>query len=411
MENGYTRKITAYLRSGEKQADNLRLGLEVEHFILWETSRIGVTYDGDRGIRELLHWFEWQGWEGCYEEGRIIGLFRGPQTITLEPGAQVEFSSTPALEIGTLAGEYNQFLENLRAWTGRNGQIVENRGYQPVSPISELQLIPKKKYHEMDCYFRGRGEYARHMMRGTGSTQVTVDYMNEADFLRKLRLAARCTPVFALLFSNCSSFEGLPYNGYSLRTEIWNSCDDDRCGILPGIFDDDFGYQRFAEYLLALKPIVYYRDGDYIPAGERTFRDMLEMHPPGNFDATLAEMLRMVFTDVRVKQFLEFRMVDSLPPEEIWMFASLVKSIFYQPENMLQAELLFDGIGACDIAAAMTDMPVQGHRAVFGDLELSEYIFRLADISKNNPFPDTAGHLEQLRQGLGTRIRGKSVCA
>jgi glutamate--cysteine ligase len=411
MENGYTKKITAYLRSAEKHADNLRLGLEVEHFILWETSRTGVTYSGDRGIRELLHWFEWQGWEGCYEEGRLLGLSRGRQTITLEPGAQVEFSSSPALEIDTLAGEYNQFLKNLRVWTGRNGQIVENRGYQPVSSISDLPLIPKRKYHEMDRYFRGRGEYARHMMRGTGSTQVTVDYMNEADFLRKLRLAARCTPVFALLFSNCSSFEGLPYNGYSLRTEIWNSCDDDRCGILPGIFDDDFGYERFAEYLLALKPIVHYLDGKYIPAREYTFRDMLEQYPPVNFEATLAEMLRMVFTDVRVKQFLEFRMVDSLPPEEIWMYASLVKSIFYQPENLAQAELLFDGIGACDIAAAMTEMPEKGYRTVFGDLELSEYVFRLTDIANNNPFPDTAGHLEQLRRGLCKRTCGKAVCA
>lgn len=410
MSKNYIQLITSYLRSQEKRKDNLRLGLEIEHFVLWRDTRKSVTYGEEGGIAELLSWFKDLGWEGHYEGKSLIGLSRGQQAISLEPGAQLEFSSSPGRDIETLREEYGSFFSNLQLWTEQNGQSVENCAYQPVSSISEIPLIPKRKYHIMDRYFRDRGKLAHNMMRGTGSTQLTIDYTDENDFLRKLRLAARTAPVFTILFSNCCSFEGVPYTGHSLRSEIWQACDDDRCGILPGIFKEDYGYERFAEYLLGLKPIVYYRDGEYMDAETKTFQAMLTEYPPENFTATLSEALRMVFTDVRVKQFLEFRMVDSLPPDEIWMYASLVKSIFYQPENMKRAELLFQGIGAEDIAAVMSELPSKGYSAVLGDRELSEYIFPLVDIAAGSPLPDTAGHLDVLYHKLRKETCGEAVC-
>ena len=40
------------------------------------------------------------------------------------------------------------------------------------------------------------------MMRATAATQVSIDYQDEADFVRKMRVANLLTPFFALLSDN-----------------------------------------------------------------------------------------------------------------------------------------------------------------------------------------------------------------
>lgn len=43
----------------------------------------------------------------------------------------------------------------------------------------------------------------------------------------------------------------------------------------------------------------------------------------------IEHMLSMVFPDVRLKNYIEIRMADSLPKEEAFAYVSLIRDIFY----------------------------------------------------------------------------------
>lgn len=48
--------------------------------------------------------------------------------------------------------------------------------------------------------------------------------------------------------------------GYlSWRSHVWTDVDNDRCGTLPFVFDDNFGFDRYVEYALDVPMYFVYR--------------------------------------------------------------------------------------------------------------------------------------------------------
>ena len=81
-------------------------------------------------------------------------------------------------------------------------------GYHPTEKALDLPLIPKKRYHFMNDYFHSLGTHGERMMRASASTQVSVDYKDEADAIRKMRIAQALVPIIAVLTDNIERFEG-----------------------------------------------------------------------------------------------------------------------------------------------------------------------------------------------------------
>ena len=94
------------------------------------------------------------------------------------------------------------------------------------------------------------------MMRGSASTQVSIDYSSAPDCLRKLRLAFALVPLFSLMCDNSPVFEGKPRSHELVRTEIWRHCDPDRCGLVPDVMDPSFDLRRYAAFLLDAPAIL-----------------------------------------------------------------------------------------------------------------------------------------------------------
>lgn len=59
---------------------------------------------------------------------------------------------------------------------------------------------------------------------------------------------------------------------------MWEDVDNDRCGILPFVWDDDFGFERYTEYALDVPMYFAYRDHKYLDATKErvTFREFLD---------------------------------------------------------------------------------------------------------------------------------------
>ena len=88
-------------------------------------------------------------------------------------------------------------------------------------------------------------------------------------------------------------------NGYkSYRSRVWLDTDPDRTGMLPFVFDEGFGFEQYLDYALDVPMYFVYRNGDYLDASGKSFRDFLDgkldtcllYTSPSPRDATLSRM-------------------------------------------------------------------------------------------------------------------------
>ena len=121
--------------------------------------------------------------------------------------------------------------------------------------------MPRTRDEAMDAYLREKGACSVQMMRATAATQVSIDYQDETDFVRKMRAASLLTPFFALLSDNAPVYQASRNSSYCIRTRLWQDVDRDRCGVTPHLMDADFGYARYAENVLTKPQITALRLG------------------------------------------------------------------------------------------------------------------------------------------------------
>jgi glutamate--cysteine ligase len=153
------------------------------------------------------------------------------------------------------------------------------------------------------------------MMLRTCTIQVNLDYSSEADMVKKFRVGLALQPVATALFANSPLTEGKP-NGYkSFRSHIWEDTDPDRTGMLPFVFEDGFGYERYLDYALDVPMYFVYREGRYIDVAGESFRAFLDgklPQMPGEKPrlSDFVDHLSTIFPEVRLKSFLEMRGAD-----------------------------------------------------------------------------------------------------
>ncbi len=369
--------IAEYLRKSEKEPKNFLIGAELEYFIVDNKSLKSISYYGENGIQNLLETLVTKGFRATLDNNNIVGLTNSFLAITLEPGAQFEISLNPQKSLVELEHNYLQFLQILDPILKQRNQKLHSSGYHPVSKIDEIRFIPKKRYDFMSEYLKNQGEMALNMMKGTASIQVAIDYSSEIDFIEKMLLASRLTPILSSVYDNSSIFEGNLYNDFCLRTKIWSSCDNDRCGIVPQVFQKDFGYEIYAEYLLELIPIFILQNGKLIKF-EKSFKEIFD--PTKNVEPQLNHIFSMSFPDVRARNYIELRMTDSLPYPLNFAFLELVNIIFYDRVVFEKVSDLLGNITLSEINVAKDDSIKFGISAMLGDKKISKYYRNILDI-------------------------------
>jgi glutamate--cysteine ligase len=215
-------------------------------------------------------------------------------------------------------------------------------GMQPGSTLDQIELLPKARYHIMYPYMARKGRLGQRMMKQTAGVQANLDYSDEADAMRKLRLSFALTPLIYGLFGNSPLCDG-DLNGYlTFRAHIWTDTDPDRCGIPRFIFNENAGFDDYVEFALDVPMYFLIRNHRYInltrPPGI-TFRQYMERGYQKEH-ATVEDWgnhLTTIFTEVRLKQYIEIRSADSQPPALMLALPALCKGILYEPDCMLAA--------------------------------------------------------------------------
>jgi glutamate--cysteine ligase len=308
-------QLVDYFARGEKPKPRWRIGTEHEKFVFSTRDHHAPSYDEPGGIRELLMALTEFGWRPVEENGKVIALAGPDGTVSLEPAGQLELSGAPLDNLHETCAEAGRHLKQVKAVGARLGVECLGLGMWHDKARADLPVMPKGRYKIMLEHMPRVGSLGLDMMLRTCTIQVNLDYESEADMAQKFRVGLALQPLATALFANSPFTEGEPNGFLSFRSHIWSDTDPHRTGMLPFVFEDGFGYERYAEYALDVPMYFVYRDGKYIDAAGQSFRDFLRGELPA-YPGRLptiddwADHLSTAFPEVRLKQFLEMRGAD-----------------------------------------------------------------------------------------------------
>jgi len=382
--------LVDFFSEGSKEHGDFSVGVELEHFVTEKDSSKSVSYYGNTGVGQILHDLLPLYPYSFFENNEILGFANDDYSITLEPGSQLEISIHPQKSIASVREIYKDFRNTFKSKLDELNYDLSTYGYLPSSSISEIKLLPKQRYEYMDRHFQKTGTMGRNMMRGTASCQVSIDYCSEADFIRKIRCAYLISPIISYITSNSPIFEEQSNTNALLRTKIWRNTDKNRAGIIPGLFDDDFGFEKYADYVLNAPAIFRIKDGGFF----ETALTALEIMQEADDIAEAAELyISLVFPDVRLKQYVEIRVADSMPIERVLGYTALIKGLFH---NIEDTEALFgkECFNEESIINAQDNL-MSGNLAVYGE-SLGMIIEKLTAVAKNGLDTDEQQYLQSI---------------
>ena len=327
-------QLIAAFAKGEKPRDRWRIGTEHEKFVYSRKDHHAPSYEEKGGIHTLLIGLTRYGWQPVFEGDNIIALSGTDGTISLEPAGQLELSGAPLDNLHQTCAETGRHLEQVKYVGDMLGLGFLGLGMWPDKRREDLPIMPKGRYEIMLRHMPRVGSLGLDMMLRTCTIQTNLDYGSETDMAQKFRVSLALQPLATALFANSPFTDGKPNGFLSYRSHIWSDTDPGRTGMLPFVFEDGFGYERYADYALDVPMYFVYRDGKYIDAAGLSFRDFLDGRLsvlPGEkpTEKDWEDHLSTAFPEVRMKSFLEMRGADGGPWNRICALPALWVGLLY----------------------------------------------------------------------------------
>ncbi|MDR0752277.1 MAG: hypothetical protein LBF12_06845 [Christensenellaceae bacterium] len=380
--------LTKYFEDGCKKPGHESIGVEIEHFVVTKQNDSLVNYFGDKGInvllKEIAPHFDEMSFSTSDQDSKkyILALRTKDCYISLEPGAQLEMSLGTFTKIKDFLSIYNKMRSIIDPVLDLYGYKLVTKGYRPQGLVQHVELIPSLRYDMMCSYFKKLGGTGIKMMCQTAATQVSIDYNSEADFIKKFRLANILTPIFAFITDNASIYEN--QDGHNMiRTMIWNSVDSDRSLFAHNALDkDNFGFVDYAEYVYNRPPIMIpFKDSLFFTDKALTkdiYSDkILTSHE-------IQHLLSIFFPFVRLKNYIEIRMADSMPIEHVLGFIALIKGLFYNKATLNELLQLFSSVDSEMAFNAFEALKNHGINSTIYGMKLKDLLSKFVSTASAN---------------------------
>jgi len=371
-----TKQLADYLAAGCKPHSAFRIGTEHEKFAFRTSDLLPPVYGAnDRPgvaghsnaptIRALIERLSNLHGEPIIDRGNPIGVKQNGAAISLEPAGQVELSGAAVTTLHETRAELEAHFAEVRSVGTELGLGFMPLGFHPVQPRAAMPWMPKGRYQIMRRYMPLMGRLGLDMMLRTCTVQVNLDFSSEADMVRKLRVSLALQPLATALFANSPFTEGRPNGFQSFRAEVWTDTDPDRTGMPAVMFERGFGFERYVEWLLDTPMYFIYRNHQYVDLAGCSFRDFLAGRLPqasgqvatiGDF----ADHVTTVFTDVRIKRFLEMRGADAGSPAMMLAQSAFWIGLLYDDSALAAAESLIGRLERGDLLLLRREVPRRG---------------------------------------------------
>ncbi len=333
-------QLIDYIASGSKPESEWTIGTEHEKFVYCVDSQKPVPYEGKRSIRAILEALKTEfDWQPIMEGDYIIGLKKDGQSVTLEPGGQLELSGAMVKTLHQTCAESNSHLRQAQAVSEKLGINYIGMGFNANTKREDVPIMPKGRYNIMRDYMPKKGNLGLDMMLRTCTIQVNLDYSSEADMVKKFRVSLALQPLATAIFAASPFTEGKPNGFQSYRSHIWTDTDPDRCGILPFVFEDGMGFEAYVDHVLNVPMYFVHRNGIYRDVSGKSFKDFMNGKLEG-FEGELPTIadwedhMSTLFPEVRLKKFLEMRGADGGTWSRICALPALWVGLLYDQTSL-----------------------------------------------------------------------------
>ena len=404
--------LIKWFEAGCKPKNLFRIGTEHEKFVYKLNTLKPVSYNESSGIKNILKSLVRFGWVEVNEVGNLIALRKDNQSITLEPGGQLELSGAPLENIHQTCSEVNEHLKQVK--------IIGNElniGFLGVGARLEGKLasdlwMPKPRYKIMKDYMPLVGNLGLEMMADTCTVQANLDYSSEQDMRRKLKTSFILQPIVTALFASSPIEKMKPSKYISRRAAIWFDVDKDRCGTPKFIFDEDLSFESWVDYALKIPMYFIRRNGQYINCAGASFEKFMlgKLEQLSNEKPTILDWedhLSTIFTEIRLKQYIEFRGADAGPWKSLCALPALWVGLLYDSESLNEAESLAKSWSFDMYKKAYEEVPVKGLDLIINKRSINDHAKDLIAISKrglkkrnflDGTGNDESGYLNQLEE-------------
>ncbi|MDC3024201.1 glutamate--cysteine ligase [Alphaproteobacteria bacterium] len=426
LQNNYKiedkEQLIEWFKSGFKEKKEWKVGTEHEKFAYTYSANqnkyIPLSYHGKVSVKTFLEELIKFGWNPVYEDGNIISLNKELQSITLEPGGQIELSGAPLKNLHSTCKETNEHLKLVKEVGKKLNILLVGLGVRPNEKLEEVPIMPKARYKIMRNYMPKRGGRGLEMMHSTCTVQANLDFQSEQDMIKKTRLAVKIQPIVTALFANSPFYEG-SINGFeSLRRHIWTDTDPDRCGVLKIALKEDFCFKNYVDYALSVPMYFIIREGKYLDCSGKSFLDFLK----GNLDMFPGEKptiedwenhLSTIFTEVRLKKFIEVRGADAGNWRRTCALPAFWVGILYSEDSISQAENICVKWTTDDIEKLSVNVAKLGLDAKIRGEKVLDIAKGLIDISKcsliKRNIKDSVGNNESIYLNVLEEILQKKL--
>lgn len=356
------KSILETFEEGFKPVQEHKVGIEFERLPISSKDFKMVDYSQENGIYDLLRAFaKLDEWEYITDDYNIIGLQKGEDRITLEPGCQFELSLQPQKEISEIKNKISNFNRKITPLLRKYEINLLEYGISPVSTYKHINIIPKKRYHIMADYLWGI--LSDVMMRETAGIQACYDYSSEEDAIRKFRISNILSPFMTAMFANSPIRGGVDTGYKTFRGLSWLNTDSERCSFMSKKLFENKNEYTFKDYIsdVLKTPMIYIMRNDKPVEilGKITFEQFMKKGFE-NYTATLDDFklhANLYFPEVRLRSFIEIRNHDCANHGMQYAILAIYKGLLYNKKALEAVEKLMSKFSYNNIAEFRYNVP------------------------------------------------------
>ncbi|MBC7474983.1 MAG: glutamate--cysteine ligase [Candidatus Sericytochromatia bacterium] len=379
-----SQQLLEYFTKSYKPESDWKVGPEYEKFVIGYPGLRPLEYEGKVGIRSLFKGLEdGYKWNPEYEDDNVIALLREGESVSLEPGGQVELSGKAFKTIHESYDEVQRHIQEVKD-VSKNWDVAWfGCGMNPFLSTDEIPWMPKKRYNIMKNYLIKQGHLSHKMMKQTCTIQANIDYKSEEDAMKKLKVANGVNSIVTAMFANSAIYCGKETGFMTERSYIWQFTDPERCGIIEGVFSNSYSFQDYIDFAIDVHMFLIKRNGQMIDMTEMTFKEYMKKGYKGH-KATTQDWdyhLSTVFPEVRLLKYIELRGQDSQPLDLYLAIPAIWKGLLYSEQALDAAWDLVKDLNYQERVTWHDDVSREAMQAKIKKYKTKELAKELFDIS------------------------------